>query len=149
MPQPILIESPSPSANPRAHWPVELQQEFMENQDNPCVGNVLVSETEDVRVWHFSLPKGERYTFHCHVLNYFWTCHTAGIARGWYDDGRIQDVHHYAGETKHFTFAKGEKFVHSVGNIGDTDLLFTTIEFKNSANTPLVVPDYARLKIPA
>jgi hypothetical protein len=149
MPEPVLIEAASPGPNPRAHWPVELQQEFLENADNPCVGNVLVSETDDLRVWHFSLPAGERYTFHCHVLNYFWTCHSHGIARGWYDDGRIQDVHHYPGETKHFTFAKGEKFIHSVGNVGDTDLLFTTVEFKNSPNTPLIVPDNARLKLPS
>jgi len=150
MPQPVLIAEPSPGPNPRAHWPVELQQEYMENMDNPCVGNILVSETDEVRVWHFNLPKGERYTFHCHVLNYFWTCHSNGIARGWYDDGRIQDVHHYVGETKHFTFDKGEKFIHSVGNIGDTDLLFTTVEFKKgSANTPLVVPEEARLKVPS
>lgn len=149
MPQPILVAAPSPGDNPRAHWPEELQREFEENKGNPCVGDTLVSETDALRVWHFTLPAGERYTFHCHVLNYFWTCHTVGIARGWYDDGRIQDVHHFAGETKHFTFAKGERFIHSVGNVGKTDLIFTTVEFKNSANAPLEVPDHVRLKIPA
>jgi hypothetical protein len=36
--------------------------------------------------------------------------------------------------------------LHSVENIGDTDLLFTTVEFLNSANAPLPVPDGVRLK---
>lgn len=146
----IIVERPSPGPNPRAHWPVEMQEEFLRNQEFACVGSTLVSETDEVRVWHFHLPVGERYTFHCHVLNYFWSCHSYGKARGWFDDGRIQDVEHYPGQTMHFTFEKGERFVHSVGNVGDTDLLFTTVEFKiGSVNEPLPIPDSVRLKIPA
>lgn len=144
----IIVAEAGTGPNPRAHWPEEMQREFDENQENPCVGSVLVSETDLVRVWHFHLPVGTRYTFHCHVLNYFWSCHTPGIARGWFDDGRIQDVHHYPGQTMHFTFAKGEKFVHSVGNVGTTDLLFTTVEFKNSENDPLPVPKNVLLTKP-
>ncbi len=56
---------------------------------------------------------------------------------------------HYQGETKHFAFGEGEYFVHSVENIGDTDLLFTTVEFLDSANPPLPVPDAVRLNAAA
>ena len=41
----------------------------------------------------------------------------------------------------HLTYKKGEYLLHSVENIGDTDLLFTTVEYLNSANEPLPVPD--------
>ena len=71
--------------NPRAHWPIELQQELEENRFNPLVGSVLVSETDKVRVWHLTIPAGRRCTFHRHVLDYFWTCHSTarrGIFRG-------------------------------------------------------------------
>lgn len=129
-----------------AEWPAELRREFEVNQMNGCVGSVLVSETDRVRVWHLRLPPGKRCNFHRHVLDYFWSAHKAGRARGYYNDGRIEDVEHYAGETKHFTFAKGEFFVHSVENIGDDDLLFTTVEFLDSANKPLSVPDGIRLR---
>jgi hypothetical protein len=132
--------------NPRAGWPVELQQEFEAGKMNGVVGSVLVSETDKVRVWHLYLPRGKRCPFHRHVLDYFWTVHGPGRARGYYDDGRIVDVEHYKGQTKHFTFGPGEHFVHSVENIGDTDLLFTTVEFVNSANEPLPLPDGVRLK---
>ena len=64
------------AANPRAHWPAELQQELEDNRFNPIVGSVLVSETDKVRVWHLMIPAGKRCTFHRHVLDYFWTCHT-------------------------------------------------------------------------
>jgi beta-alanine degradation protein BauB len=142
--------APEPSAvNPRAHWPEALQREFEENQISGLVGTTLVSETKTMRIWHLFIPVGGRCGFHRHVNDYFWTVHTPGKARGYYDDGRIEDVTHYVGETQHFHFDAGEYFAHSVENIGDTDLLFTTVEFLNGANTPLPVPDEVRLKRPA
>jgi hypothetical protein len=44
------------------------------------------------------------------------------------------------------TYAKGEYLLHSVEDIGDTDLLFTTVEFLDSANAPLPIPDGVRLQ---
>ena len=55
---------------------------------------------------------------------------------------------HYPGETMHFTFGKDKDFTHSVQNIGDTDLLFTTVEYRNGANEPQPIPDCVRLKAP-
>lgn len=136
-------------ANPRANWPKELQDDIAANAFNGVVGSVLVSETDRVRVWHLHLPAGKRCSFHRHVLDYFWTCHSHGKARGYYEDGRIVDVSHFPGDTKHLTFGAGEYMVHSIENIGDTDLLFTTVEFKQSANEPLPVPDSVRLKAAA
>ncbi|MFO7297579.1 MAG: hypothetical protein DIU57_004025 [Pseudomonadota bacterium] len=135
--------------NPRAHWPKELQEEIERNAFNGVVGSVLVSETDRVRVWHLRIPAGKRCPFHRHVLDYFWTCHTHGKARNYYEDGRIVEVTHFPGDTKHLYFGKGEYMVHSVENIGDTDLLFTTVEFKQSANEPLPIPDSVRLKVAA
>lgn len=132
-----------------AGWAEDLRAEFEANQFNACVGSVLVSETERLRVWHLRLPPGKRCNFHRHVLDYFWTAHNPGRARGYYDDGRVVDVTHHAGETKHFTFGAGEFFVHSVENIGDTELLFTTVEFKDGANQPLPVPSEIRMVHPS
>jgi hypothetical protein len=134
--------------NPRADWPQALQREFEENEFNGCVGTTLVSETETLRIWHLFIPAGTRCNFHRHVNNYFWTSHAGGKARGYYNDGRIVDVTHYKGQTKHFTFGEGEFFAHSVENIGDTDLLFTAVEFLDGPNKPLAVPDSVRLKPP-
>ena len=38
--------------------------------------------------------------------------------------------------------------LHSVENIGDTELLFTTVEFIDGENEPLEIPDGYRLKEP-
>jgi hypothetical protein len=132
--------------NPRAHWPQEMQDEFEAWKDNGVVGSVLVSETDRVRVWHLHLPPDKRCNFHRHVLHYFWTALLPGKARGYYNDGRIVDVEHHFGETKHYKYAKGEYGIHSVENIGDTDLRFTTVEFLDSPNQPLPIPDGVRLQ---
>jgi beta-alanine degradation protein BauB len=129
----------------RAHWPEALQDDLERNRMNGCVGSVLVSETDKVRVWHLRLPPGKRCSFHRHVLDYFWTCHTHGAARGYFEDGRIVDVRHFPGDTRHLNYGPGEYLLHSVENIGDTELLFTTVEFKDSANAPLAIPDSVRL----
>ncbi|HEY4200399.1 MAG TPA: hypothetical protein VGM83_07535 [Devosiaceae bacterium] len=140
---------PSAGTGGREAWSEALQHEFNATEGSGVVGSVLVSETERVRVWHLYLPVGTRCNFHTHVLDYFWTAHAAGKARGYYNDGRIVDVVHYKGETKHFKFGLGESFTHSVENIGDTDLVFTTVEFLDSANPPTPIPDSVRLKAPA
>jgi hypothetical protein len=147
----VASKAAAPSAiavNPRAHWPLELQRELEDNRFNPIVGSVLVSETDKVRVWHLHVPAGKRCTFHRHVLDYFWTCHSHGRARGYFEDGSITETVHFPGDTRHLHYGPGEYLLHSVENIGDTDLLFTTVEFLQSANTPLPVPDGVRLQQP-
>ncbi len=138
--------TPKTPPNLRAEWPEALQREFEENEFNGCVGSVLVSETDKVRVWHLSIPAGKRCNFHRHVLNYFWSAHNAGRARNYFEDGRIVDCRHFPGETRHLDYGAGEYLLHSVENIGDTELLFTTVEFLHSANPPLPVLDGVRLE---
>jgi hypothetical protein len=142
------IATENPPASPFATWPQALRDELAANQFNGVVGSVLVSETDRLRVWHLTIPAGQRCTFHRHVLNYFWTCHSHGVARGYFSDGRIADTPHFPGDTRHLNFGPGEFMVHSVENIGETDLVFTTVEFLDSPNAPLPVPDGVRLKTP-
>ncbi len=131
--------------NPRAHWPEELQAEYEAGKGSGVVGSVLVSETDRVRVWHLSIPAGARCGFHRHVLNYFWTALTDGRARGYFEDGRITETTHHKGQTVHLDFGPGEYMVHSVENIGDTELQFTTVEFLDSPNPKLPIPSQLRL----
>jgi len=142
----IVVQSePGPPENPRGHWPEHLQREYEANRFSGAVGSLLVSESDNCRVWHLHLPPGGFLNFHRHVLDYFWSVTTSGIARGYYEDGRIVDVHHYPGETRHFKHGPGEYFVHAVENVGDTDLDFVTVEFLPGDNPPIAIPDSYRL----
>jgi quercetin dioxygenase-like cupin family protein len=120
-----------------AHWPQNLREEFIANRGNGRVGTKLVSETDKVRVWHLSLEPGERIEFHTHVLDYFWTAMTAGNALSRYGDGGIREVSYVVGDTQHHVYGPGEFMVHDLENVGDTTLVFATVEFLGSANEPL------------
>jgi quercetin dioxygenase-like cupin family protein len=140
-----MLEKTSDHADKSA-WPPALIAEFERERasNNPCVGNMLVSESERVRVWMIKLAPGERFGFHRHVLDYFWTCVTGGRGRQHVHDGTTVEYSYAPGETRHETYRPGEFKVHDLENIGDKEMVFMTIEFLNSANQPLVLPDTVR-----
>ncbi|MGE7416072.1 hypothetical protein [Methylobacterium tarhaniae] len=123
--------------SPLEAWPEPLRREFADRAGNGRVGSRLVSETDRVRVWLLSLKPGERIGFHTHVLDYFWTAVTGGRARSHYADGRIAEVAYAPGDTQHHRYAEGAFMIHDLENIGETELVFTTVEFLDSANPPL------------
>lgn len=107
---------------------------------NGRVGHVLVSESEAVRVWMISLKPGERIAYHCHVLNYFWTATAEGKSKSHFNDGRAAETQYKVGDTRHYTFGKGESMIHDLENVGTTPLSFVTVELKiGSANAPLAL----------
>jgi hypothetical protein len=128
----------------RAHWPAEKLAEFDRNQLNACVGTELVSESPRVRVWLVRLAAGQRLPFHRHVLDYFWTVTSSGRGRQYLHDGSVLEKSYAAGETRHEIYKSGEFKIHDLENIGDTELAFTTVEFLDSANPALPVPDSVR-----
>ena len=119
--------------------PNHILNEFKSNALNGRVGSVLVSETEDVRVWQIHCEPGERLPVHRHQLNYFWTILGPGRSRSHYSDGRVVEMDYKTGDTRHHSFAAGEYFMHDLENTGDTPLMFTTVEFLNSPNPALAI----------
>jgi len=53
--------------------------------------------------------------------------------------GESHEAAYEAGTTKGFHFEKGEFMLHDLANIRDTELVFTTVEFKNSPNSSLPI----------
>ncbi len=85
------------------------------------------------------LKPGERVGFHRHVLNYFWVAINAGRSLSHYSDGESRETVYEVGTTRHFHFGEGEFMLHDLTNIGDTELIFTTVEFKDLPNSPLPI----------
>jgi hypothetical protein len=134
-------------AEDRSDWPAAIKAEFERESRAPngCVGTELLSETDKVRVWIIRLKPGERVGFHRHVLDYFWTSVNGGRGRQHLMDGSTVELSYYPGETRHETYGKGQYKVHDLENLGDQDMIFNTIEFLDSANAPLSVPDHVRM----
>ncbi len=129
---------------PGTDWPQDIKNELQANARNGCVGQILVSESDRVRIWSLRLQPGQRIGFHRHVLDYFWTVLSDGRARSHKGDGTMYEAVYRNGDTQHMKFGAGEFMVHDLENIGDTELVFTTVEFVQSSNKPLPVPDSVR-----
>lgn len=71
------------------------------------------------------------------LLDYFWTAITTGHGRQHASDGTTREVYYTPGQTRHRTFDRGAYLLHDLENIGKTELVFTTVEFTDSANSPL------------
>ena len=127
-------------------WPAPIAAEFEREKTSPngCVGQRLLSESDRVRVWQIRLKPGERFGFHRHVLDYFWTAVSGGRGRQHIHDGTTVEYTYQPGETRHETYGPGEFKVHDLENLGDKEMVFMTVEFLNSANKPLAVPDKVR-----
>ncbi len=138
-------ESPSTRPGRRRSRP---NSSARSSNPNPCVGNVLVSETDRVRVWMIRLAPGERIGFHRHVLDYFWTSVTGGRGRQHVHDGTTVEYTYAPGETRHETYGSGQFKVHDLENLGDREMVFMTIEFLQSANKPLPLPEPSAARRP-
>jgi hypothetical protein len=142
----LTMADKADAKNHTGPWPADIAAEFERESKNPnpCVGLQLLSENERSRVWMIRLAPGERCGFHRHVLDYFWTCISGGRARQYVHDGSIIECSYTAGETRHEAYGPGEFKVHDLANIGDQELVFITVEFKDSANKPLPLPAHVR-----
>ena len=131
----------------QTEWSADLKAEFERERGRPngCVGTQLLSETDKVRVWIIRLAPGERVGFHRHVLDYFWTSVNGGRGRQHLMDGTTVEHTYFPGETRHETYGPGQFKVHDLENLGSQEMIFNTIEFLDSANKPLPVPDRVRL----
>jgi quercetin dioxygenase-like cupin family protein len=140
-----MLDKPAATVETAA-WPIAIRREFEHEARNPngCVGQELVSETDRVRVWTIRLAPGERVGFHRHVLDYFWTAMTACRGRQHLMDGSTAEYSYEPGETRHETYGPGAFKVHDLENIGDTEMVFLTVETLASANPPLPVPAAVR-----
>jgi quercetin dioxygenase-like cupin family protein len=130
----------------KSAWPAAIAAEFEreKHSNNGCVGSTLLSENDRVRVWIIRLAPGERIGFHRHVLDYFWTAVSGGRGRQHIHDGTTVEYTYQPGETRHEAYPAGQYKVHDLENLGDKEMVFMTIEFLNSANRPLAIPDTVR-----
>jgi len=65
---------------------------------------------------------------------------TGGLGRQHLMDGTTIEYSYFPGETRHETYAAGEFKVHDLENLSDKEMIFMTVEFKDSANKPMPLP---------
>jgi len=118
-------------------WTDEIKREFQELASDGHVGSKLLFENHRVRVWEIRLQPGQRWHAHQHALDYFWTAITPGKSRQRTYDGTTREVEYQPGETRFYAFGPGDSLLHDLENIGESELVFSTVELVESSNSPL------------
>lgn len=112
-------------------WTDSLKKE-LENKSLPTiVGEHLLLETDEFKVWSIHLLPGKSMPFHKHIHPYFYTIKNVGTSRSFYEDGTITETVYEKDNIKYFKdLSEHNYFIHNLENIGETTLIFTTVEFK-------------------
>lgn len=111
-------------------WTEEQREKLSEAEDNLSVGEQLVFENQEFKVWSIHLPAGQKLPFHKHCLRYFWTALSSGKSVSYYNDGSVKETKYENGDTVYFHDLSSDNFfIHNLVNIGETDLIFSTVEF--------------------
>lgn len=110
----------------------QLHEDVAQGPTNYDVGTAQLGENDRVKVWEIKIGPGQRCPFHCHRTSYYWVAHTDGVARVTFTDGTYEDYPHKAGEVTYIEVAPDERLVHDLTNVGDTELVFTTVELLGS-----------------
>lgn len=117
--------------NPAGNWSfwTEKQKEEIKNPGYD-IGEEMILETDSFRVWAINLKPAHRLPFHKHNRPYFWTACSYGKAISYFDDGSVVESAYEINDIKNFSDLSDENyFVHDLKNIGETTLVFTTVEF--------------------
>ena len=68
------------------------------------------------------------------MLDYFWTCVSGGDASAATATAAPTARRYEVAETRALSFGEGESMIHDLVNTGTADIVFTTVEFLDSAN---------------
>lgn len=111
-------------------WTAEKISELENATDNFKVGEQLVLENNEFKIWTIHLPAGESIPFHTHSKRYFWTALSAGKSISYYNDGSVLETQYEVNDVKYFSdLSDANFFTHNLENTGSTELIFMTVEF--------------------
>ncbi len=127
----MKIRAINQAGNWNRPWTKALKKSVKAAVYNTIIGEHLLLETAAFKVWSIHLPAGKSLPFHKHNKPYFYTIKNKGKSRSFYADGRITETEYQKNDTKYFNDLNDKNyFIHNLENIGDTTLIFTTVEFK-------------------
>lgn len=129
---------------PRALTSEDLRNEALANCANGCVGRELILENARVRIWKTVLIPGERMAYHTHKLDFVWTAISDCNLIVHNGDGDSEKVTLESGEVVYYRIPRKSEAMRAICNVGGEPAAFTVVEFLNSDNSPLPIPEHVR-----
>ncbi len=119
-------------------WESDKLLELQKNQIGECLGQNLLFENDNVRVWEVILMPRERLPFRKSNTDCCWVSLTKGLAISRLANGRITLIRLKKGDST-FWQSENDHTIFDIENIGENLLLFHISEFKpaGTKNNPL------------
>ena len=113
-------------------WDTKYIKELHELEFTESLGNRLLFEDDNIRLWNLKLGIGERLPFMRNNKNYSWICETDAVLKSRFGNGRISLIRINKGETKYHQNAE-KNYINDLENLTDTPALFKILEYKNKS----------------
>ncbi|MGB5434295.1 MAG: hypothetical protein WBM98_00280 [Maribacter sp.] len=111
-------------------WSPSKIRELKENKISNDLGQNLLFENENLRIWEVVLLPNERLPFRKINMDYSWVSLTTGMAISRYADGKILLMRIEKGDSA-FLSCKEKTYIYDLENKGDDILFFHLTEFKH------------------
>ena len=125
----MIIKEINPAGSFKNWSKIKLNILYNTSIDN-TVGEILLFENEEIKVWSITLNPKERLPFHEHTMNYNWTCLTSGRSISYYKTGKIIETIYQKGDILFYDHSENGSFIHDIENNGTSILKFITVEYK-------------------
>lgn len=135
----MILTELNPSGNFNT-WEPHRIKELKSISSSTPLGNNLLFEDENIKLWSISLDPGERLPFRIQKNNYNWICINGGLAISRFEDGKICLVKFEVGDVDYWEFTE-DILVCDLENIGGTKLTMNIIEYKPVTKT-VPLPKY-------
>lgn len=111
-------------------WQASKLEELNNDHISTSLGQDLLFENDEYRLWVICLYPGERLPFRMQNTNYSWTCLTGGLVVSRFADGSINFFKIEKEDTGYFKF-KGKRFISDFENVGEDLIELNAIEYKH------------------
>lgn len=111
-------------------WESNVFHELIKDEISNAVGQAIIFENEQLRVWCTHLQPEGRIPFHRHTTSYTWVCLTNGKAISRYQNGKVCEITYQRGDLSYYDHDAKNDLVHDLENVGETVLEFVTTEYK-------------------
>jgi len=111
------------------NWNPSKLEELKNSEISNELGQKLLFENKNIRIWEVELAPQERLPFRMVNLDFNWVSLTAGIALSRYANGKIVLINISKGAS-YFIKASEKPKIYDLENIGDDVLFFHITEYK-------------------
>ncbi len=115
-------------------WESSKLLELRQHQISECLGQKVLFENANIRLWEVVLLTNERLPFRKSNRDCCWICMTNALAISRIENGQINLMRLKKGDTTYWQ-SENEQTIFDLENIGEEILVFHIMEFREIENT--------------